>query len=274
MKSLALFLLAALASLLLLGCEDLPEGVSGEFKPSKEGVLTVATDHLPQPGFWEGKEVPKGGFEWALAEALADRLGLDSVEVVPMDFAGIVAGELDGADLAMSQITPTREREEVLDFSTPYLSANPAALVLAGTSVKDVKEARELAWAVQEGTTLVEVMEEKINPQTEPLLLAEQGEVVEALRAGEVDAALLDLPVALAYASRSDGELEVAAQVSTDEALAVALPEGSGNREAVDSALRSLINEGEVGKFAERWLGIGLKGSTFTVEEVPVLRTN
>ena len=40
-------------------------------------------------------------------------------------FHRIVAGHLGGADLGLSLITPTAEREEVLDFSTPYLDSPP-----------------------------------------------------------------------------------------------------------------------------------------------------
>lgn len=274
MKSASLLVICLIALLPTLGCDELPREAGGEFVPAREGVLTVATDHLPQPGFWQGKEEPKGGFEWGLAQVLAEQFGLDEVEVIQVPFADLIAGDLGGADLAMSQITPTREREEVLDFSYPYLSANPAAIVRPETSIKDVMEARELKWAVQEGTTLVRMLNRLINPEEPPDLLAEQGDVVAAVRKGTADAGLLDLPVAFAYAGRSKGRLEVAAQIASDEALAVALPEGSENREAVDTALRSLINEGTIGELAGRWLGVELRGSAFTVEEVPVLRTN
>src|SRR5215470_11841088 len=76
------------------------------FEPVKPGVLTVATAFLPAPGFWEGTP-PTQGFEAGLAAALAKGLGLDRVDVVQVPFAQIVAGRLHGADLALSQLTPT-----------------------------------------------------------------------------------------------------------------------------------------------------------------------
>jgi polar amino acid transport system substrate-binding protein len=265
--------MSLLLALLVAACDEVNAPSEGAFEPSKPGVLTVATDRLPQPGFWNGEPEPDGGFEWALAEELAGRFGLDEVEVVVRPFEQLVQGDLGGADLAMSQITPTSERDEVLDFSEPYLSANPAVLVAEDFEVRDVKEARELTWAVQRGTTLEEDLERRIVPDDQVLHLDSQSEVVEAVREGEVDAALLDLPVALAYARHSEGELMVAAQLASDEALAIALPEGSGNREAVDSAIRFLINEGRLSELAERWLGSPLRGGDFSIEDVRVIRT-
>lgn len=259
--------------LLLTGCGDVTAPAAGEFEPAHKGVLTVATDLLPQPGFWEGEPQPDGGFEWGLAQVLAERFGLARVEVVERPFEELVAGDLGGADLAMAQITPTAPRDEVLDFSEPYLSANPAVLVAGDFEVKDVMAARELSWAVQRGTTLEEALEGRIVPDENVIHLETQPEVADAVRHGEVDAALLDLPVALAYAGESDGALKVAAQIASDEALAVALPEGSENREAVDSAIRALISDGTMSALAERWLGTTLRGGDFYVEEVRVLRT-
>lgn len=258
--------------LFLVGCADVTAPAGGEFEPSREGVLTVATDLLPQPGFWEGEPQPEGGFEWALAQEFAERFGLDRVEVVERPFGELVAGDLGGADLAMAQITPTSERDEVLDFSDPYLSANPAVLVADDFEVKDVMEARELSWAVQQGTTLEEALDERIVPAENVIHLKNQSQVVKAVRRGTVDAALLDLPVALAYV-RDDERLRVAAQLPSDEALAVALPQGSSNREAVSTAIRAMLNEGVINDLAERWLDVPLRGEAFTVEDVPALRT-
>lgn len=257
---------------LLVGCADVTAPEGGEFEPMREGVLTVATDYLPQPGFWEVEPEPGGGFEWGLAQQLAERLGLKRVEVVERPFEQLIAGELGDADLAMAQITPTAERDDVLDFSEPYLAANPAVLVADELEVKDLMQARELTWAVEKGTTLEEALEKRIVPDENVRHLATQPAVVNAVRRGDVDAALLDLPVALAYAEEFP-RLSVAAQISTDETLAVALPEGSPNREAVNTAIRAMINEGTISQLAEEWLGIGLRDGAFTVEEVRLLRT-
>jgi ABC-type amino acid transport substrate-binding protein len=244
---------------------------AGEFAPARPGVLTVATSAVPSPGFWEGTPShPTGGFEYELARELASRFGLDKVAVKIVHFHRIVRGHLGGADLAIDLITPTSEREEALEFSAPYLKSAPTVLVRAGTDVPDLKTAQELRWGAIQATTFVEAIERQIVPEAEMVLYDGQQEVVAALEEGKVEATLLDLPLALAIAERSEGKLEAVAQLPTKEALAVALPKGSPNRQAVDSAVHALIADGTVEGLLEEWIGDEAGGAE---EEIPLLHT-
>src|SRR3954451_11031984 len=100
---------ALLAALVLptAACGGDRGAAGSSFEPVKPGVLTVATAFLPAPGFWEGRP-PIDGFEARLADAIAHELGLKRVQVVQVPFARIVAGDLGGADVALSQLTPTK----------------------------------------------------------------------------------------------------------------------------------------------------------------------
>ena len=99
---------------MLVACSTDQGAAGSSFKPVSRGVLTVATAFLPAPGFWEGRP-PVSGFEAGLAAALARRLGLDRVRVVQVPFTTILRGKLAGADMALSQLTPTKERERLFD---------------------------------------------------------------------------------------------------------------------------------------------------------------
>lgn len=245
---------------------------AGEFTPVKPGVLTVATERVPLAGFWLGtRQHPTGGFEYGLAVALADELGLDGVEIRTVPFEQITAGDLDGADLALRELTPTSEREQHLDFSIPYISAPPAALVMAGETIPDIKTAKSLTWAVPEGTTLVDSVESIIGPE-EVKIGKDRLAVVRMVADGEVDAALFDLPVALAISQASAGRFEVAAQFDRDETLAAALPKGSTNLEAVNSAIRTLTSDGTISDLSKEWLGESLQAGSFTVPGIPLIR--
>lgn len=260
-------LLAAVAA----GCGG-GSDAAGSFTPATPGTLTVATADVPTPGFWEGTAAHlTGGFEYALAHRLADRFGLGSVRVIVRSFAQITSGELGGADLALAQVTPTDARDEHLDFSTPYLDAPPGVLVRTGTDVPDLETARDLSWSVEQGTTLVDDLDSQIRPYQAPLVTSDQTAAVTALRDGGVDAVLLDLPTALAYAQASSGAFEVASQLPSQSTLAAALPQGSSNLEAVSSQIKALQAKGELDALAERWLGTSLDG--MSVEAVPLLRT-
>ncbi len=227
---------------------------------------------MPDPGFWTGTFAhPTGGFEYALAKRLAARFGLERVKVVEVPFRELVHGHLGGADLALSDITITEAREQYLDFSTPYLKAPPAIVVRPGTQVADVDAARHLRWAVQNETTLKEALEKQIEPTTKTLVFEHQSEKLAALSDGRVDAVLLDLPVALAYARESPRKYDVVAQLPSEAELGAALPSGSANTEAVDSALRALQSEGEIDRLAHYWLRADYEEGG--AEGIPVLRT-
>lgn len=246
-------------------------GAAGSFTPRTPDTLTVATAQIPDPGFWEGTaKHPTGGFEYGLAKALAVRFGLAKVKVIDVPFAQLVSGHLDGADLALSDITITDQRSEHVDFSTSYLKAPPAVLVRPGTEVPDVSAARALRWAVQVGTTLKEALEASIEPSTDTEVLEHQREVLLALRVGRVDAVMLDLPVALSYARASPRTYAVAAQLPSEDVLGAALPKGSENLEAVDSAIRALTADGTIEDLGRKWLHTELQEGG--AEDVPVLR--
>ena len=177
---------------------------------------------------------------------------------------------MGGADLAMSLITPTEERDQVLDFSAPYLDAAPTILVRSGTDVPDLKTARELRWGAQRETTLVSTTRDAIDPESPIRIYDDQNALLAALRAGRIEAALFDLPAAVAFAKTSGGRLAVAAQLPKREAIAAALPQGSDNLEAVDSAMRALTSDGTVKDLLEQWVG---PDAADPEQNVPLLHT-
>jgi polar amino acid transport system substrate-binding protein len=240
---------------MLCGCGSISAS-AGSFRPARPGVLTVATSAVPSAGFWEGTPThPSGGFEYELAREMAKRFGLGRVQIKIIHFHRLVAGHLGGADLGIDLITPTTERERVLEFSTPYLKSAPTVLVRSGTEVPDLASAQELRWGAVRSTTFVEAIADSIVPEVSTRLFDGQRELLAALRTRRVEAALFDLPLAVAIAKESEGELEAVAQLPQREALSVAMPKDSPNRQAVDSAIRAFTAEGTIGDLLSEWVG-------------------
>lgn len=262
---------AATACLSIAACGNLE--AAGTFNPRTPGTLTVATAQIPDPGLWSGTpQHITGGFEYGLAKALASKLGLKSVKVKVVPFPRLVSGHLEGADIAISDITLTSQREQHLSFSSSYLAAPPAIVVRPGTHVPDVYTAQKLRWGVQQATTLLSEVQETIEPESAPIVFVHQREELSALRAGRVSAVMLDLPVALSYARQSPSSYAVAAQLPSEAVLAAALPKGSENVEAVDSALRALSSDGTIERLGRASLHIKLEEGK--AEQVPVLRVS
>ena len=262
----------AVAMAVAAGCGSAARtGATGKFTPAHAGTLTVATAFFPAPGFWEGRpEAPSGGFEWDLARSLAHRFGLSSVAVVSVPFSDLVSGHLGGADLALSEVTPTAERQKVLDFSTPYLVAPAGVVVRPGTSTPDLAALRQLRWVAVKGSTLAGIVHDQVRPAHDTIEVAGRVDALGAIDAGTAQAMLLDLPVGLALAKAQPARFKVAAQLSGAEGLAAALPDRSNNLEAVDSAIRAFLADGTIDRLSTRWLGAKLSAGD---ERLPLIRT-
>jgi polar amino acid transport system substrate-binding protein len=248
--------LLAGAVLATTGCGIERNAAGTPFAPAHKDVLTVATAFVPAPGFWQGKAAT-AGFEAGLAAALARHLGVQRVHVIQVPFAEIVGGKLDGADIALSQLTPASQREHSLDFTTPYLRASPGILAPPTVHASDIKGLRSLRWVVSRVSTLTPVLMHRIRPLDPPVSTLDRSQALRVLRAGRADALLLDLPVALGLARAEPSRFHVLAQLAGGEGLAVALRKGSPNTEIVDSAVRALQADGTIGRLESRWLGRG-----------------
>jgi ABC-type amino acid transport substrate-binding protein len=244
---------------------------AGTFTPRVPGVLTVATTLVPSPGFWEGGAGhPTGGLEYELAKDLAQRFGLKSVRIVLVHFHRLVAGQLGGADLALDLITPTSQRQASLDFSSPYMNAAPTVVVRSGTPVTDLDAAQRLRWGAVRATTFVDTIMDSIVPDHPLRIYDNTDEMLSALRRGKVDAVLLDMPLAVLTAARSQGRLHAAAQLPRSETIAAALPKGSRNLDAVDSAMRAFSADGTLQHLLRVWVG---QAAADAESSIPLLHT-
>jgi polar amino acid transport system substrate-binding protein len=106
----------------------------------EKGVLTVSTDPAYPP---QSKYLPKEdkyeGFDIDVATEIANRLGVDIAWEAP-SWDVITAGSWNGRwDISVGSMTPTNDRQEVLDFTQPYYFTPAVAMVHAdNTSVSDL----------------------------------------------------------------------------------------------------------------------------------------
>jgi polar amino acid transport system substrate-binding protein len=104
------------------------------------GVLRVSTDPAYPP---QSKYLPKEdkyvGFDIDVATEIADRLGVEVAWETP-SWDVITAGGWNGRwDISVGSMTPTNDRQEVLDFTQPYYYTPAVAMVHEdNTSVQDL----------------------------------------------------------------------------------------------------------------------------------------
>ncbi len=245
---------------------------SGEVKTIQDGVLTVGTN-LPAPGFWEGDDPAEitGGFEYAVAQEIAKRLGLDAgVEVVNVSFDALVAGQAKGFDVAFSQATITDERAEAVDFTSPYFDSDQGILVKEGTTVETLEEAQALKWGIQTATTAQTLLDEQIKPDQEPSVYQETTEAFTALQAGQVDAVMLDTSIVLGVAAEPDSGLEVVGQFKTGETYGGILAKGSDLTDQISQIIDEMKSDGTLDALYEEWLVPQFGGNPADVPFIPL----
>ena len=203
---------------------------------------------LPAPGFWDGTTARAGGFEADLARELATRLGRGGVTVVDTPFPRIVRGRF-AADLALSEVSITPERERVVDFSVPYLFVDQA-VVMGATAALGDWHLPDLRWGVVRATTGADTLRSIVRPVVGATEFATESEAFAALGAGRVDAVMIDGPIAARAVAASGGALAISLFVPTGERYGVVLPKGSRLRRPVSVALAAMVGDGTVARLA------------------------
>ncbi|AZQ66652.1 amino acid ABC transporter substrate-binding protein [Silicimonas algicola] len=235
-------------------------------KTLTEGTLTVATGN-PAYFPWVIDDAPesKQGFEAAVAYAVANAMGFsdDQVTWVRSSFDQAIQPGAKDFDINIQQYSITPERDEIVDFSAPYYSAAMAVLtrkpvVDAGldTSFEALKGVK---WGADAATTAVPMLAEIIQPDEAPLLYNDNADVVEAMKAGQIDAALFDLPTALYLGAvvLDDGVVLgqfPAERTEKPDQFGMLFEEGNPLKACVDAALEQLRADGTLAQLEATWL--------------------
>jgi ABC-type amino acid transport substrate-binding protein len=213
----------------------------------EEGTLQVGSclDYPPFESVEGGDEV---GFDVDLAEAIAERLGLE-VQWVRADFDTIftaVAG--NQFDMVAAASTITEEREQVVDFSDPYYNSRQALVVNTGetpdiASTADIGDGDTVG--VQRGTTGKDWADENLAPQgAEIKTFTAAPDAFRDLEAGNIQAVVNDEPSSAEIIKDLPG-LEIVEAIDTGETYGFAFsPENPELREAANGVLAELIADG------------------------------
>ena len=276
MKKLSVTLLLALAlGLLVAACGSGDDGTGaettttaatecppGELPTQTEGTLTVATDKPAYPPYFEDDDPSNGeGFESAVAYAIADQLGYPAAQVkwVVEPFNSSYAPGPKDFDFDVNQISITPAREKAVDFSAPYYTANQAVLALKDSEAAKATSLEELQGTklgVQIGTTSLEAAEEVIEPDSRPEVFNNSTDVTTALKNGQIDAIVVDLPTALYLTAVEIPEATVVGQFSApggDEWGAL-LAKDSPLTACVTQAVEELESNGELEAITTKWM--------------------
>jgi polar amino acid transport system substrate-binding protein len=236
--------------------------------------LTVATGDPALPPWWEGgttAEHPEWrpndpylgqGFEGAVTFEVAERLGFadDDVRFVPVGFTESFAPRDKDFDFALQQISYLPERAEAVDFSEGYLDVEQALVSVRGspiagaTSIDGLTDAR---LGAPTGSTSLRYIEDRIQPNVQPVVYDDLGGAVRGLRNGDVEGIVADLPTASRIADEQVPGGVLVGRLPTrasPKRYVMAFERGSPIVDCVDLALEEMKADGTLAALRRAWL--------------------
>jgi polar amino acid transport system substrate-binding protein len=255
------------------------------------GVLTIGTDNPAYPPYFEAGDgeftVPwenlgytgdpgsGKGFESAVAYAVADKLGFaaDKVTWVVVPFTNVFAPGAKTFDFVINQVSYKPERAQAVDLSDGYYNLNQAVVALKDNAIAGAKTLADLKayrYGAMVGTTSYDAILNVIAPTTGPSVYDTNDAALEALKAKQIDALVVDLPTAdfNVNVQIEDSAGTIVGQLEpfggTPEYFSLALEKGSALTPCVNAAIAALQADGTLDALATQWLPFQ--------ETVPVLR--
>ncbi|HVW47357.1 MAG TPA: ABC transporter substrate-binding protein [Solirubrobacterales bacterium] len=226
------------------------------------GTLTVATDKPAYPPYFENDEPENGeGFESAVAYAIGKQLGYPKAKIkwTVEPFDSSYAPGPKNFDFDVNEISITPVREKAVDFSAPYYTAKQAVVALDGSEAakaKTLAELKDTKFGVQINTTSLKAVEEFIEPSSKPEVFNSSGDVVTALKNGQVEAVVVDLPTALYLTEAQVENATIVGQFGNAEGeeWGALLAKESPLTDCVSGAIEALEESGELEKITQRWM--------------------
>ncbi|CAM3058848.1 ABC transporter substrate-binding protein [Skermania piniformis] len=275
--------LLAGGALLLTGCTSNNEDQQGSSGASTEAVQVTKADeiaatvpekiknagklvvgvNLPyQPNEYRDADGKIVGFDVDLLDAVAGVLGL-STDYQASDFDKIIPAIQAGTyDVGMSSFTDTKEREQVVDFTTYFnagvqwaqqvdrpIDPNDACgkkVAVQSTTVQDTEEVpAKSAKCTAAGKPPIEIVK-----------FDRQDDATNALVLGKVDAMSADSPVTAYAIKQSEGRIEASGPVFDSAPYGWPVAKGSPLATSLLQALEHLIADGTYATIADNW-GVG-----------------
>ena len=230
---------------------------AAEVTTVNEGKLTVATspDFAPYEFYAIGEDgTPQlAGFDMALAQYIADDLGLE-LEVVTVDFDGVLS-ELStkSVDLGMAGLSPDPKRADIMDFSDLYYMGGQSLVTVKDNAEKfnsfEAINKPDVSVGAQVGSIQMDLAETN-SPDADIVGLPKVTDIISELLTGKMDAAYIETDVAKSY-QKNYPELTLVMDVPYDtEGSAIGVCKGNEALLAgVNEAIAAAKEDGSLEKF-------------------------
>lgn len=257
-KVLAISMIACLAAASMTAFAEEETGAAPlEVETVSDGKLTVATspDFAPYEFYAIDEDgTPNlAGFDVALAQYIADYLGLE-LEMVTVDFDGVLSElQTKSVDLGIAGLSPDPKREAIMDFSDIYYEGGQSLVTLKENAdtynTFEATNTSDVSVGAQIGSIQMDLAEAN-SPDADIVPLPKVTDIISELLAGKLDAAYIETDVAKSY-QKNYPELELVLDVPYDvEGSAIGVCKDNESLMAgVNAAIAAAKEDGSLEQF-------------------------
>lgn len=270
MKKMIAMLLALVMALSLMACgstnannggnDNANNGDDAQPEAKTTLVVGVSADYAPFEFMYPDADPNKkgemvyGGIDISVAQYVADEMGL-TMQVENMSFDNLLASLDKGDfDIVLSAMEATPERLENADFSDPYYTDVPPAILVKADKADQYKTLADFSGkyvGAQTATTKLDMVNDMEG--VTPVPLSSVLELVNELVYDKVDAILVDGGVAQQYADANPDLVIAEASSELGEAapycIAVAKGDPKGLLDGINAAIAKMTAENKIETF-------------------------
>ncbi len=259
-RSNLLIFILMLVSIFIIGCggNDTTTTEDNSLKEIKEkGYFVVGLDdNFPPLGF-RGESGGIVGFDIDLAKEAAKRMGVE-VKFKAVDWDGVILSLKNGnIDAIWNGLTVTEKRKEQLGFSEDYLANRQAIIVKKTSNITTIADLKGLVVGLQMGSSSELALhsdEELVNGLKQLRKYSNNVEALLDLKAGRVDAVIVDEVVGRYYITKKAAYYRVLDEYLAEESYAVGLrKEDQKFREELNKVLTEMKSDGIAAEISKKW---------------------
>ena len=269
MKKFTAILLAAGMALSLAACGSSADSgsaaaassaaASEEAAPAEVSTVEAGKLHMATNAAFPPYEMTDdaGGFEGIdveIATAIAEKLGLELV-VDDMDFSSVLAAVQGGkSDIAMAGLTVTDERKKNVDFTESYATGVQVIIVPDGSPIQTADDlSSDIKIGCQEATTGYIYCSDDYGEDA-VVAYTNGATAVQALLSGKVDCIVIDSEPAKNFVAANEGLSILDTEYVTEDYAIGISKDNNGLLEAVNGALKELIDDGTVAEIVGKYI--------------------
>jgi glutamate transport system substrate-binding protein len=224
-------------------------------KIQAKGEITIGVKYdVPPFGFKNPQSGEIEGFDVDIGKAIAEKLGVKPKFIEAISDNRIPFLQNGTADLILSTMTINKERDEEIDFSTPYYVARGRVLVPQDSDIQGVEDLNGRSVCTALGSTYEENLKKQA-PRAERKLVDSYSECLELIQNGAVDAVSTD-DVILTGMIIQDDSLELVGEELTTEPYGAGIKDGDTKfKEFVDGVIEEFKSDGRWKRTYDKWVG-------------------